>query len=164
MYLPVVSIASSVVASGTVVFVVVLAPGLTVVPGPAGCCFEFLDLVFTTADGVVGFGFLVVLESMLLGFLTEGVITDGELEMVVVGLATVVFWIIGVVGEGDGTCIVVITSDIGLFVDCFRVNVFPPTVAELGMVVPDDKAALTNAMLLNMIVITENERFNKSDC
>lgn len=63
----VVSIVSSVVASGTVVFVVVLAPGLTVVPGPAGCCFEFLDLVVTTADGIVGFGFLVVLESMLLG-------------------------------------------------------------------------------------------------
>lgn len=45
-----------------------------------------------------------------------------------------------------------ITSGIGLFVDCVVVNVFPPTVAELGVLVPDDKVALTKAMLL-MIVI-----------
>lgn len=81
--------------------------------------------------------------------------------MVVVGLATVVLVTIVVVDGGDVTCVVVmtevveeITSDDGLFVDFFDINVFPPArvEVELGMVVPDDKAALTKAMLL-MIVI-----------
>lgn len=50
-----------------------------------------------------------------------------------------------------------------LFVDCAGIGVLPITVEELGMLVPDDKAALTKEMLL-IIVITENKRFTISDC
>lgn len=90
--------------------------------------------------------------------------------MVVVGLATVVLVSIVVADGDDVTCFVAMTevveeikSDDGLFVDFFDINVFPPARVELGMVVPDDKATLTKAMLL-MIVITENDRFTISDC
>lgn len=179
MYLPVVSTVSSVVVSGTGVVVVLLETGFKVVLGPTGCCVNFFVLEFAAVGGVVKLGFWVgALELMLWGALVWWFLLvksffellDGELEMVVAWTSTVVLLIISVVDKCDGVFVSGMTgvveeleADVGLFVDCFGVDVLPPTVAELGVLVPDDKVALTKAMLL-MIVITENDRFTISDC
>lgn len=110
-----VSIVSSVVVSGTVVFAGVLGTGFTVVLGPAGCCVELFVLVFAAVDGVVKLWFLVgALEIMLWGGLVfemfdfsevvmKPLVVIGERGLVLSWLAIAAFFIVGIdVGDTLG--------------------------------------------------------------